>query len=132
MTGSCRSSRTSRGSTSGPSPPGGGQWYNNLIGYQLNQLQSSDKPLTVENVPLAYQPQPIAIGQFTGPIAMERHSCFAAGTLVRTLTGLEPIETLKLGDPVLTQSTQDRRPGLQAHPRHPPQPAQQDVSGQAR
>ncbi len=89
----------------GPKPAEWQKWYVNLIGYQLNQLQSSDKPTVVEDVPLAYQPQPIPIGQFSGPIATMRISCFGAGTLVRTLTGLEPIETLKVGDPVLTQST---------------------------
>ncbi len=81
------------------------RWYVNLIGYQLNQLQSSDKPTVVEDVPLAYQPQPIPFGQFSGPIATMRMSCFGAGTQVRTLNGLEAIETLKVGDPVLTQST---------------------------
>ena len=107
------------------------RWYVNLIGYQLNQLQSSDRPTVVEDVPLAYQPQPIPIGQFSGPIATMRISYFGAGTLVRTLNGLEAIETLKVGDPVLTQSTH-RRPGLQADPRRPSQSAQQDLSGPAR
>ncbi len=81
------------------------KWYVNLIGYQLNQLQASENPTVIENVPLAYQPQPIPIGQLTAPVAASRVSCFGAGTLVRTLTGLEPIETLKVGDSLLTQST---------------------------
>ncbi len=89
----------------GPKPLEWQKWYVNLIGYQLNQLQASQNPTVIEEVPLAYQPQPIPIGQFAGPIAASRISCFGAGTLVRTLTGLEPIETLKVGDPVLTQST---------------------------
>ncbi len=33
------------------------------------------------------------------------HSCFAAGTPVSTRTGLRPIETLKVGDVVLSQDT---------------------------
>ena len=85
-------------------------------------------PTVVENVPLAYQPQPIPLGSFSAPIAVQRMSCFGAGTMVRTLTGLEPIESLKVGDQVLTQSIQDRRPGVQADPRRAPQPAQQDLS----
>jgi hypothetical protein len=89
----------------GPKPAEWQKWYVNLIGYTFKLLQSSDKSTVVEDVPLAYQPQPIPIGQFAGPIASMRVSCFGAGTLVRTLTGLEPIETLKVGDPVLTQST---------------------------
>ncbi len=89
----------------GPKPLEWQKWYVNLVGYQLNQLQASENPTVIENVPLTVQPQPIPIGQFSGPIAATRVSCFGAGTLVRTLTGLEPIENLKVGDPVLTQST---------------------------
>jgi hypothetical protein len=90
----------------GPKPADWRKWYINLIGYRFNQLQSSDNPTVVENIPLAYQPQPFPIGLLlSGPIAARRVSCFGAGTLVRTLTGLEPIETLKVGDPVLAQST---------------------------
>src|SRR5262249_17733801 len=80
----------------GPKPLDWQKWYVNLVGYQLNQLQSSERPTTIEDVPLAFQPQPIPIGQLTIPISVTRVSCFGAGTLVRTLTGLEPIETLKI------------------------------------
>jgi hypothetical protein len=90
----------------GPKPLDWQKWYVNLVGYQLNQLQASPKSTVIEDVPLAYQPQSIPIGSFIGPIATSRISCFGAGTLVRTLGGQEPIESLKIGDPVLTQSTQ--------------------------
>ena len=89
----------------GPKPAEWQKWYVNLIGYQLKQMQSSEKTTVVEDVPLAYQPQPIPIGQFRTAIGSMRVSCFGAGTLVRTLNGFEPIETLKVGDPVLAQST---------------------------
>ncbi len=94
----------------GPKPAQWQNWYINLIGYRFNQVQSSENPTVVQNVPLSYQPQPIPIGQFqelTAPsrIAGSQVSCFGAGTLVRTLTSLEPIETLKVGDSVLTQIT---------------------------
>jgi hypothetical protein len=91
----------------GPKPAEWRRWYINLVGYQLNQLQASETPTVIENVPLVYQPQPVPIGEFLSPIAavsVQMMSCFGAGTLVRTLSGLEPIETLKVGDPVLTQS----------------------------
>ena len=64
------------------------KWYVNLVGYRLNQLQASENPTVIEDVPLAYQPQPIPVGQLTAPVAASRISCFGAGTLVRTLTGL--------------------------------------------
>jgi hypothetical protein len=89
----------------GPKPAEWQKWLTNLVGYQLNQLRSSETPTVTQDVPLAYQPEPIPIGQFSGPIAAQRISCFGAGTRVWTLSGLEPIETLKVGDPVLTQST---------------------------
>jgi tetratricopeptide (TPR) repeat protein len=78
-------------------------WLNNLVGF--NSLQASAPPTITQDVPLAYQPEPIPLGTFTGVIGVQRMSCFGAGTMVRTLTGSEPIEKLKLGDQVLTQST---------------------------
>jgi tetratricopeptide (TPR) repeat protein len=78
------------------------KWLNNLVGF--NSLQASEPPTVTENVPLAYQPQPIPLDTFTVPINVERKSCFGQGTKVRTLAGLEPIESLKLGDQVLTQN----------------------------
>ncbi|MFI5458475.1 MAG: polymorphic toxin-type HINT domain-containing protein [Isosphaerales bacterium] len=79
------------------------KWFNNLVGF--NQLQASEPSTVIENVPLAYQPEPIPLGTFSGPISVKRMSCFGAGTMVRTLSGLEPIEALKVGDEVLAQSS---------------------------
>jgi hypothetical protein len=90
----------------GPKPLEWRKWYVNQVGYRLNLTQTSENPTVVENVLLAYQPQPVPIGQIYSPaIGIRVMSCFGAGTPVRTLTGLEPIETLKIGDAVLTQST---------------------------
>jgi hypothetical protein len=97
------------------------RWFINLVGF--NQLQASEPPTVIENVPLAYQPEPIPISTFSGPVSVERYSCFGAGTMVRTLSGLEPIESLKVGDPVLTQSSKTGalayKPILVVH-RNPP------------
>jgi hypothetical protein len=59
----------------------------------------------VEQVPIAYQPQaaPFIVEQ-PSAIVLMRHSCFGAGTPVRTLDGSSPIEALHAGDLVLTQS----------------------------
>jgi len=96
-------------------------WFNNLVGF--NQMQASEPRTVIENVPLAYQPQPIPLETFSGPISVVRYSCFGAGTMVRTLTGLEPIESLKVGDQVLTQSSKTGslayKPILVVH-RNPP------------
>jgi hypothetical protein len=40
---------------------------------------------------------------FTNPSPQARHSCFVAGTLVRTESGLAPIESIQPGDRVLAQ-----------------------------
>ena len=72
----------------------------------FNSLQASEPPTVTEDVPLAYQPPADSLGDFSAAsLACSASSCFGAGTMVRTLTGSEPIESLKLGDQVLTQST---------------------------
>jgi len=93
------------GLTLGPSPLAWQKWFVDLLGYRLNQLQASSNPTIIEDVPLAYQPQPVPINSFIAPIGVSRMSCFGAGTLVRTLSGLEAIESLRVGDQVLTQNT---------------------------
>jgi Pretoxin HINT domain len=87
----------------GPDPTAWLKWFINLVGY--NQLQASERPTVTEEVTLEYQPQPIPLGSFIRPISASRISCFGAGTMVRTLSGSAPIEKLKVGDQVLTQST---------------------------
>jgi tetratricopeptide (TPR) repeat protein len=103
----------------GPNALAWQKWFVDLLGFRLNQLQASANPTIVEEVPLAYQPQPVPISSFVAPIGVTRFSCFGAGTLVRTLTGLEPIESLKVADQVLTQSTKtgalSYRPILAVH-----------------
>ena len=86
----------------GPDPVAWQTWLNNLVGFKSQQ--ASEPPTVVENVPLEYQPAPIPLGSFSGPISVTRVSCFGAGTMVRALAGLQPIESLKVGDQVLTQN----------------------------
>ncbi len=86
----------------GPDPAAWQLWFNNLVGF--TSQQASEPRTVVENVPLAYKPAPIPLGSFSTPITAVRYSCFGAGTMVRTLTGLEPIESLKVGDQVLSQN----------------------------
>ena len=82
-------------------------WYVDLVGYR----SSGDRPRTtvVEQVPLDYQPQyrPLAVAVADDPaiLGYDRISCFVAGTPVRTLQGPRAIETLEVGDVVLTQNT---------------------------
>jgi hypothetical protein len=89
----------------GPKPLAWQTWFSNLVGYQLNQLVASAKATVIENVPLSNQPQPLPVVSPVSAVSVTRISCFGAGTMVHTLSGLRPIEELKVGEPVLTQST---------------------------
>ncbi len=94
------------------------KWYVDLKGYAYTSAPESPRPTVVQEVPLAYQPQMVPITQINrsvGPAVTAIQSsvtpmstiasCFGAGTPVRTLTGPRPIESLRIGDRVLTQST---------------------------
>ena len=98
-------------------------WFIDQIGYQSPPVKPSEPDTQVENVPLDYQPEPIAPTAFLAPVAVSRMSCFAAGTRVHTLSGPRPIQDITVGDQVLTQSVKtgalDYHPVLLVH-RNPP------------
>ena len=84
----------------------------------------TDMPETtvIENVPLTYQPQfvPASSGVVIGPSQVKQGlqfiphstvSCFGAGTLVRSLSGPRAIESLLVGDLVLSQDIKTGRLG---------------------
>jgi len=93
-------------------------WWTDQQGYVYRPPTSFPKPVIVENVPIAYTPAPVAITAETyqtGPtttattsvVASNQpfHSCFRAGTPVLTLLGPRPIESVRVGDRVLTEDT---------------------------
>lgn len=114
-------------------------WWVNLQGYAYTPPPEQPVPTVVQNVPLAYvpqaispQPTPQAVGPSTttvspvrGVIDTPMPSCFGAGTLVSTLSGLKPIEGLRVGDRVLAQDlatgTLSYRPLVFVH-HNPPSP----------
>ena len=84
------------------------RWLTDLRGYAyISPTVPVDKPTLVEEVPLTAAPQPsIVLNTIEGPLVnVPRHSCFAAGTLVRTFSGLRPIEELSAEDLALTRDT---------------------------
>jgi Pretoxin HINT domain len=94
------------GSDQGPEKAAWEKWLVDLSGYAYSAPRSyDDKPTVVEVVPLPYQPQaqPLILEQPIGVVTMRQHSCFGAGTLVRTLDGTMVIEKIRAGDLVLTQ-----------------------------
>ena len=96
------------GRNHGPDRSSWERWLTDLKGYAYVSPPSPvDKPTYVEEVPVSIIPQPpIVASVIEGPIvAVERHSCFGAGTLVWTEDGKRPIETIRQGDQVLTRNT---------------------------
>ncbi|WP_165246989.1 polymorphic toxin-type HINT domain-containing protein [Paludisphaera soli] len=94
-------------------------WVLDLQGYgQPFKGQSAPPAEVVEEVPIAFQAQSVAIPTSSVVGFRFGSSCFAAGTTVRTLRGDRPIEQLQPGDQVLSQDTAtgklDYKPVLQA------------------
>lgn len=99
-------------------------WYTDLVGYAYIPEVIRSRETIYEDVPLVYEPGPVPIPVYQGlPISIIRMSCFAAGTGVHTMDGIRPIESLDVGDRVLTQDpasgTIAYKPVLIVH-RNPP------------
>jgi hypothetical protein len=81
-------------------------WWADQQGYSYKPATPTPKPTIEHRVALGYQPVS-GPSRVLGPILgySMSHSCFGAGTVVRTVAGDEPIEHLRVGDQVLTQNT---------------------------
>lgn len=81
-------------------------WYTDLIGFRhLNNVAATGRGSFMEEVPIGFQPMSIERSGII-PMVIQRMSCFAAGTPVRTDRGLRPIEQVQVGDLVLAQDQQ--------------------------
>jgi hypothetical protein len=92
-------------------------WYVDQLGYRSVGQSSTATPTVTEVVPFDARPVPVLV---TGQrLEHQRVSCFGAGTLVHTLHGLRPIESLRVGDPVLSMDPKtgrlDYQPVLAVH-----------------
>ncbi len=88
---------TTTGQKFGENPQTWQAWWLDQQGYAYSRPQSIPTIELAEEQPVNY---------FTEAVrAVVHHSCFGAGTMVRTLEGLRPIETLRAGDRVLGQDT---------------------------
>lgn len=95
---------TSAGGDIGPDRDAWAKWWTDLQGYAFVAPPASrqPKPIFDQQVPPAYTPS-YAV----------RHSCFATGTPVRTERGPKPIESLQVGDMVLSQDVGNGRLGFE-------------------
>lgn len=85
-------------------------WWKDVLGYRATPQKSVAARVVVEQVRSSYQPEPLASTLTQATVMLPRGcprgvSCFAAGTLVRTREGIRPIESLSIGDIVLTLNT---------------------------
>jgi hypothetical protein len=124
------------GSDRGESRASWRAWYVDQQGYAYHRPKEKPRPTVVENVPPAYTPQPeppitttstrvVSTTELSVDPYSSMPSCFGAGTLVRTLEGSRAIESIQVGDRVLTQDV--RTGGLGYHPvtvihHNPPSP----------
>lgn len=78
------------------------KWIADAKGYAFLSSQT-ERPTVVEEVPLDYVPQTLPVTVTSTVVGFQAISCFGAGTEVHTITGRRPIESLKVGDRVLTR-----------------------------
>jgi hypothetical protein len=100
-----------------PEPKPWRTWFIDQMGFVHKLSANNDTPTVIENVQLNETPQAIPVQTLTDSrtvIGYSRHSCFAKGTAIQTLYGVRPIETLQVGDLVLSQNT--KTGGLSYHP----------------
>ena len=72
-------------------------WHHWWVAYNEYSYQS-EKPITTTTLATSYN--------YTSTRLSSQHSCFLAGTLVATWTGPRPIESIRVGDYVLSQDVE--------------------------
>jgi tetratricopeptide (TPR) repeat protein len=84
----------------GPEPQSWQKWWTDQLGY-VYESSAPAKPTYTDSVSAPDIQLAIEV-----PVPVLRHpACFAAGTRVHTVEGLRPIESIQVGDRVLSQDT---------------------------
>ena len=104
--------RVVTGKDLGDDPEAWAKWWTENQGYAFHLTQTAEKPTVIEDVPTGYVPMTVP-QVVNGPIIIS-HSCFAAGTTVRTIQGDRAIETIRAGDLVLAQDAKTGALGYRA------------------
>jgi tetratricopeptide (TPR) repeat protein len=91
--------QTLTGQDLGDDPKPWQKWWSDQLGFVADDTSSSStKPVLTDTVTMPDLSVPVAIPQW-------HNACFAAGTLVQALDGPRPIESIQIGDRVLSQNT---------------------------
>ena len=88
----------------GPDQSAWASWWSEQLGYRYYRRSTPPKQVIVQEVSATYVPPPPPPVIYT-ETGVRLRSCFGAGTMVLSRSGLRPIETLEVGDQVLTQNT---------------------------
>ncbi len=79
-------------------------WWTSELGYGYESQSQSPKPYVSESVPISITAPVPVVREPPVPVPVQvHHSCFAAGTSVLSRTGPRAIETLRVGDQVLSR-----------------------------
>jgi len=114
------------GESLGPDREAWTAWWTDQQGYSYAPPRSEPRPTFT---------QPVAMNVTYDRPMPPHHSCFAAGTAVRTLEGPRPIESIRAGDRVLTQDPKTGalayKPVLAPHHNPPAPTLKLDLGGEA-
>jgi Pretoxin HINT domain len=86
----------------GPEPDSWRKWWTDQLGYVYQSSQPQTKPTFTDTVGLPDVSATIPLLQLQP--GRTHSACFAAGTLVHTIDGPRPIDSLQIGDRVLSQN----------------------------
>ena len=94
----------------GADPQAWRRWWAEQLGYVYDDRYPSAKPTLVDSVNppdvgASVEHRHIFLFVVGGPVHVPHGACFVAGTLVQTLTGPRKIESVAVGDRVLSQQT---------------------------
>ncbi len=78
------------------------KWWSDQLGLVAESSSSTSKPTYTDNVSM---PDTALTLPVSGISLVQHSACFAAGTMVHAIDGLRPIESLQVGDLVLSQNT---------------------------
>ena len=93
--------KTLTGQELGPDPEPWRKWWTDQLGYVYQSSQPENKPTFSDTVSMPNTVVNLPVLQLVPP----HSACFSAGTLVHTIDGPRKIESIQVGDRVLSQNT---------------------------